>query len=528
MTALPRFARRSTLTIAALWTALLCPRDARAIELAAGPTVLHPPVLGCATQPDAVYWNGAFEVAYASSASTCGAANLLRSVSAVRVDPVALTYAPRSFLAPAPQPNAQVRLAVATQPEPTLVHAMVASNPATGVTARITLTNARDTTSVLMGSGAEPPDQFLSGSVDCFGARCALTTAEKRATGGGSRRIAFGADGTGPTMSSIRAIPNLLSAYVAMTPSGSWELFSTALPALYVVDPMSVSSVRMLASGPVSAVALSRPTGDAQGFLTVESGASTRFSVSTSPFTSSTLVAMVDNPYRVSDVDRFVTHNMRVLTAEIVVGGTRQAIVGLYNESRAAVPGVGVVIAPLAGYELRSVRVAAGSDRDEGRALVVFEAASSGGQSAVFGAIVQCTSDAECDDGVGDTCDTCTAAVGGVRRCVHAPCGTRDGGMSVDGAAGDASTISDSAMGDASDESAPDAASEDASIEDGASTDDSATAPTPGIRYSGGACACRAGATTAPNASPACAWLFAAALAIAARRGPNKRGRRGK
>ncbi len=506
------------------------PRAASALEVVAH-TRLSQPAVGCATAPDVAFWQGDFEVVFSVAPSVCSTATG-RSLASARVIP----SWPMSVVAgrgPIVSAGLQLFGAVATidAPVPKLVHAAVARSP--GPSTMLHWSSIDAVGASVSGSGTlgTTGEAMVDLAMDCFSGRCTLGTLERSASSHFAGRVLITVDplfGWSAQMPAM--VPAAQRTHVVELGSGPWEILSTGAMSLVSIDPARMMRVAPLTSVSHGAVATRLGAAGMRMFMSVVAGGVPLVQVHDNPVSGSVATFILSETLEVSDADRFVADNARIVAGWTTASPSIRAVI--YSESpRGAVTTNAVSVAAMGGL-VRSVRVAAGRGAQEGRALIVYESRGGSTDSSVFAVLVQCSAARECDDGDPMTTDLCASQGAGVKRCVHNALSGVDSGVSgldasqpsdsgvvaadADADAGDASRDVLDELDDVASVPVMDASGSDVALDASAPTDArDALAP----RITGGACDCRAAGVGGRARGPA-GWAIAAAVfALIGRRG---------
>jgi hypothetical protein len=520
---------RQTSSVAFVCLSLVAvPRAANAIEVVAHAR-LSQPAVGCASAPDVAFWQGDFDVVFSAAPAVCSMATG-RSLASVRVIPsTPMSVGPGR--GPTVTAGLQLFGAVATidASVPKLVHAAVARSPGPSTMLHWSVVDSDGASSSGSGTLGTAGEAMVDLAMDCFAGRCTVSTIERSASSYVAARVLLSIEPlTGWSMPLPTMIPAAQRGNVVQLGAGPWTLLSTDAPTVVAVDPIGVARVVPLTAVSHGVVGVRRDPANIRAFLSLVASGVALVQVHDSAFTASVDTFNLSEALELSDADRFVADNARILAGWSASSSTIRAVI--YSESpRRALTTNALGVRAMGGV-VRSVRVAAGRGAQEGRALIVYESRGGSTDSSVYGVLVQCSANAECEDGNPMTDDVCASQGGGVKRCVHNTLSGADGGVGFPDASPSSDASADASGGAA--DASPDALAPrddvviepgmDATIADADSVGDAAATDARSAalpRITGGACDCRAGAV-GPGGRGAVAWAAGAALAatVGARR----------
>lgn len=506
-------------------------REAEAFGVWRGPIPLSgDPNSACAEDPDVVFWRDRFIVGYAGGACTLNAIQGARFVDVPIVGSVVNSGIARSAVTGRP---VIVRLSLIERPRETPVAVVTGADPMDRSRITYALGRLNQTNTWNEHAGSAPNTvrgSITEAALDCLGSRCTLLTVGTDGSNQYLRRHAFGDASWTLNWGAVTPDPiaSRRPAVVQVADEG-WSF--AAQPGMNggvrVTDPSGASALWLLRDElrqPFGVAALrtadGRPrvfaSGDrSESSLVMWLGASIGM-----PSVNSTRVLDYFHPL---DADTFSprgTYLVAGVDGASAVRGETLRLIALQEREQRAIPRSALSLSSSSWTVIRNVRVAVARSLDhEGLAMIVYdEHGLLSGGSSVFGLLVHCTHDEECDDGDDSTCDRCVeiSTPTGTRehnRCVHesiAVCPSEDAGVAVDAAEPSVDGASDASAQDAatSDVATSDASMEDARVEDAGEAIRS-------VRFTGGACACR----VPRGAAPSSAWtsLLATLVTIAAR-----------
>jgi hypothetical protein len=510
---------------------LVCATESFALELVSGSTRSISDGFACALNGDAAYHDGAYRVVFAARTAHCGTpGNVFINSHSIASSGEMST----GMGLAGPMGSAFVRIARNEGAHPQLVAVAL---EVTAATYKIYVASARGGSSpIAFGPAAvltPVPREVSAASLDCFADACTFTVVERQSLNVVIRRTSIVLTAAQPNVMPMltprpATMADLRTAALQLA-SGGWEFVAPVGARTFDrFDPALRPSSQGTAAPVYGVVAVRTSATEAREFAALGApavAAETRVTTM-GAFSPGSGSLLFDVPTLLADADGFVPNSVHLLGG-VTSETSPRARLSLFIESTVRAPTLPLFLSAAAGQRITNVRVAAGRDREEGRALVLYDLETTAAPLGRVGmaALVQCNASIECDDRNGSTMDVCQSEAGGVKRCVHNAISSGDAGVSLDAnVANDSGSdaerpVEDAGVDDLADVAVAPTADvfiDDVSL-DVATTPDARVAAAP--RITGGACDCRVGAV-GPGARGVGAWAAGAALAatVGARR----------